>query len=480
VRYRILALAFALAVAVAPVAYAVSLQRRAASAASEAPIAAIVPRLPTGPVLAGLALVATLLLLGLARDVIRLRRVKRAAVPVTTALVRAARVRVARIGTSDRVATPTAVGYLHPAVILPHDFRDRVDDAEWDAVLAHECAHLARHDDWAKALQSAFSRAAWWLPGLWFLSAALDLERELASDEHAAGHAGPRRYAACLLRLATHRSADAAAVAFWGRRSHVAIRVERLVRPTSAAQPLARAAALGAFTAVAIASVAAAVLSVPGHAPQALAARRPHAAVAVPLARRRTVARRPASPHPPQTERDVSLAGAVVPAAADIPLPSAGTASSGAPPRAGGSAAHPSARGARRIAAAQPCASAPAHRGRGPGDERVASSSRATAAGAAPERAASSASAVSAAAVAAAAYGPTVAGIQGTARRSTSAAAVRASLPPPSRSVADDARAAATPTAGAPADAPAPVLPVGVEDRAGSSEEIGLPGPPTS
>ncbi len=116
-------------------------------------------RCATGPLLVLAAGVAALLLLSLLRDVVRLRRVKCGAVPVASALVRASRPRTARIATSDRVVTPTAVGYVHPAVILPRDFRERVDDAEWDAVLAHECAHLARRDDWAKALQSAFSRA---------------------------------------------------------------------------------------------------------------------------------------------------------------------------------------------------------------------------------------------------------------------------------------------------------------------------------
>ena len=146
-----------------------------------------------------------MLLLGLACDVVRLRRVKRDAVPLGSVAVRGA-----RIGLSATVTTPTAIGYLHPAVVLPDGFRARVDEREWDAVVAHECAHLARGDDWAKAIQSAILRIGWWIPGLWLLSRALDLERELASDERAAGETGPRRYAACLLRLATDR-ADAVA-----------------------------------------------------------------------------------------------------------------------------------------------------------------------------------------------------------------------------------------------------------------------------
>ncbi|HEV2641720.1 MAG TPA: M56 family metallopeptidase, partial [Candidatus Elarobacter sp.] len=215
------------------------------------------------------------MLLGLACDVVRLRRVKRSAVPLGSVPVRGA-----RIGLSRTVTSPTAIGYLHPAVVLPEGFRARVDDREWDAVVAHECAHLARGDDWAKAVQSAMLRAGWWMPGLWVLSRALDLERELASDERAACETGPRRYAACLLRLATDR-ADAVAPALWARRSHVAIRVERLVRPTAQRGPAVRAAALGAFTAAAFGIVAGAVLAVPGTGVRVAAVpQRAHAAVA--------------------------------------------------------------------------------------------------------------------------------------------------------------------------------------------------------
>jgi beta-lactamase regulating signal transducer with metallopeptidase domain len=217
--------------------------------------------------LAAVAAVACGLLLALVRDVVRLRRIKRRAKPLGILGVRGA-----RLGTSSKVATPTAIGYLHPSVVIPEGFGARVDGAEWAAVVAHECAHLSRRDDWAKAAQSAVLRACWWLPGLWILSRALDLERELASDERAATASGARRYAACLLRLATDRWTDAVALGLWNRRSHVAIRVERLLRPTPGAAPVVRALTLGAVTAVAFAVVAIAVLAVPGIAPRNAAA----------------------------------------------------------------------------------------------------------------------------------------------------------------------------------------------------------------
>ncbi len=303
-RYRLLGTAFGLVAAVAPLALAAALFRSAAVAPGQtagaagrfdalaAPLAAAVGL----PLVVAAVAVAALLLLALAGDVVRVLRIKR-----RSAMFGLAPVRGARLGASTAVATPTAIGYLHPAVIVPTGFEQRVDAGEWDAVLAHECAHLARGDDWAKALQSALLRAGWWLPGLWLLGRALDLERELASDERAARASGARRYAACLLRLATDRRDrwGGIAPALWGRRSHVAIRVERLLRPATGAGRIARAAALGAFSATALAAVLGALVAVPGTrssgpaAPAIAATRRP---AARPLAARSS---HPAAPQSP-------------------------------------------------------------------------------------------------------------------------------------------------------------------------------------
>ena len=313
--------------AVGPLAFAAARLRAATRAGGNAGAAGVLSVTAAPAVLlAGLVAAALLFLLGL--DVVRLRRVKRGALPLGSVAVRHA-----RIGTSPTVSTPTAIGYLHPAVVLPEGFRDRVDAREWEAVLAHECAHLARRDDWAKAFQSALLRAGWWMPGLWMLSRALDLERELASDERAVGAGGARRYAACLLRLATAGGTDAVAPGLWGRRTHVAIRVERLLRPVSGGAPVVRTAALGAFTALALATVAAALVVVPGTGPRPLLAQaRPAPAHVVVIARanlRRATRSNPHA-HRPLPPRMISFV--VQPVAAEAAPSAVAAASAGATP----------------------------------------------------------------------------------------------------------------------------------------------------
>jgi Zn-dependent protease with chaperone function len=254
-RCMILGGAFGLAALTGPFAFAGALLRPAATGtlpggAGLEPFAA--------PLLGAMAALALALLIDLALDAARLRAIKNAARPIGSVAVRRA-----RIALSDVVGSPTAIGYLHPAIVLPSSFRRRVDEAEWQAVIAHEAAHLARGDDWAKAVQSAVLRLGWWLPGLWILARALDLEREAASDERAVRAAGARRYAACLLRLATSDAPADLAPAFGGRRAQIAIRVERLLRPGPAPSPIVRAAALGIATAVTLAVLATAIAAVP-------------------------------------------------------------------------------------------------------------------------------------------------------------------------------------------------------------------------
>jgi beta-lactamase regulating signal transducer with metallopeptidase domain len=288
-RGRVLAVFFALCAAVGPLAWLAAQVRPPAPARAGGlhPVAETLL-----PVLGAGALIALVLLLELALDVVRLRRIKLRAVQVG-----ATGVRGAIIGVSSRVGTPTAIGYVHPAIVVPDGFRRRVDETEWKAVLQHECAHLRRYDDWTKAIQSVVQRVGWWLPGLWILGRALDLERELASDEDAAAATGARRYAACLLRLATTPAVDSAALALWGRRTHVAIRVERLLRPAAGWGLLGRgfgaaAAATATLAVLALASVAvpSSRTAVPPPAPARVAWRVPLAPSRHPTHRRpRTV-----------------------------------------------------------------------------------------------------------------------------------------------------------------------------------------------
>jgi beta-lactamase regulating signal transducer with metallopeptidase domain len=259
-RYPVLAAGFALTAVSGPVALGIAAVRPAAGAVM--PLGAALAHAISVPLLLIIGALGSALLANLLIDLTRLASVKRFARTIGSV-----RVRGARIAVSPDMYSPAAVGFRHPAILLPDDFRGRVDDTEWNAVIAHESAHLARGDDWAKAVQSVVLCAGWWLPGLWILGRALDLEREVASDECAAATAGPRRYAACLVRLASDAAPGLPAPAFRGVRSQLGMRVERLLGPATIISPLERTARVGLATAATLAVLASACAAVPAFGP---------------------------------------------------------------------------------------------------------------------------------------------------------------------------------------------------------------------
>jgi hypothetical protein len=97
---------------------------------------------------------------------------------------------------------PVAIGFQHPAVILPEALLADLTSAELDHVLLHELAHIARRDDWTNLL----ARIAWAALALhpvaaWVLR-QIDRERELACDDWVVAATGAARpYAASLARL---------------------------------------------------------------------------------------------------------------------------------------------------------------------------------------------------------------------------------------------------------------------------------------
>ena len=110
--------------------------------------------------------------------------------------------RPVRLLISTAVPMPVAVGFHHPAVVLPEALLADLTAAELDHVLLHELAHIARRDDWT----NLFARLAWAVLALhpvaaWALR-QIDRERELACDDWVVSATGAARpYAASLARL---------------------------------------------------------------------------------------------------------------------------------------------------------------------------------------------------------------------------------------------------------------------------------------
>lgn len=265
-RYAILAVAF-LAAAGEPFAAVVLSAGHAPHANLALPLErALAVRGPLDVIFAIVGAITIVLLGDVAFALYRLLLVKRGA-RVDRSFARGAR--RAPVAYSEDVESATAIGYRSPCVVLPSGIESLVDPSELRAIIAHENAHLARYDDWAKALQAIVVRLLWFAPALWILARRLDLERELASDERVAATLDPRAYAACLLRLAVDVPGRHVAPAAWRGRAQIAIRVEELLRPARRLGGGGVAVRIAALTAAIVTGAFGAGALVPADAPVA-------------------------------------------------------------------------------------------------------------------------------------------------------------------------------------------------------------------
>ena len=79
----------------------------------------------------------------------------------------------------DTISSPFILGLVKPKIYLPSD----LPQEQWDAILSHERAHLARRDHWWKPLGFALLTVFWFHPLLWVAYVLLCRDVELACDE---------------------------------------------------------------------------------------------------------------------------------------------------------------------------------------------------------------------------------------------------------------------------------------------------------
>jgi TonB family protein len=145
-------------------------------------------------------------------------------------LVKAAREVEEGVSESDWIAVPVTIG---SRIVLPADWRTWSAEKR-AAVLAHETAHVQRHD-WAISAMAALNRAIFWFhPAAWWLERTLASLAEQACDDVAVAKVGSREaYAAALVEIAAAVKAGAGRVVWeamaMARSGAVRTRVERIL-----------------------------------------------------------------------------------------------------------------------------------------------------------------------------------------------------------------------------------------------------------
>jgi bla regulator protein blaR1 len=84
---------------------------------------------------------------------------------------------------SDTRLEPGVFGIVRPVLLWPRSIGERLDARQIEAIIAHEIAHVQRHDNLAAAVHMCVQALFWFHPFVWWLGAKLVDERERACDE---------------------------------------------------------------------------------------------------------------------------------------------------------------------------------------------------------------------------------------------------------------------------------------------------------
>jgi BlaR1 peptidase M56 len=127
-----------------------------------------------------------------------------------------------------------AVELLFPAALL-----DDLTDEERDALLAHELAHVRRHDHWVRFLELGAVAAFWWHPVAWWARSRLRHAEERSCDAWVVriDRDRPRSYAKALLKtvsfLSGHQPRIPALASGVGEVQQLEERLTMILRPDS-------------------------------------------------------------------------------------------------------------------------------------------------------------------------------------------------------------------------------------------------------
>jgi beta-lactamase regulating signal transducer with metallopeptidase domain len=108
---------------------------------------------------------------------------------------------------STLVEVPTVIGFIKPVVLLPASALSGLSAGQLEAILAHELAHIRRHDYLVNLLQTLVETLLFYHPAVWWLSRRIRAEREHCCDDLAVSLCGdPIAYANALTDLEALRS----------------------------------------------------------------------------------------------------------------------------------------------------------------------------------------------------------------------------------------------------------------------------------
>lgn len=110
--------------------------------------------------------------------------------------------RVIRVYVSEAAEVPAVIGWIRPVILLPVSALTGLTPEQIEFLLAHELAHVRRHDYLVNLFQTGVETILFYHPGVWWVSRQIRAEREHCCDDLAVLACGdPVEYAKTLAKL---------------------------------------------------------------------------------------------------------------------------------------------------------------------------------------------------------------------------------------------------------------------------------------
>lgn len=171
-----------------------------------------------------------------------------------TRLARRLRIsRAVQLCESALAEAPAVIGWMKPIVLLPASALSGLTAEQLEALLAHELAHIRRHDYLINLFQTCVETLLFYHPAVWWIGKRIRAERENCCDDLAVQICGDAlSYARALTQMEQIRS-EAPRLAMAANRGPLLERIQRLIaRPQPVRSGSAVWIAIGAITLIVV------------------------------------------------------------------------------------------------------------------------------------------------------------------------------------------------------------------------------------
>jgi beta-lactamase regulating signal transducer with metallopeptidase domain len=186
------------------------------------------------------AIGAMLLLARLVGGCVGVARARREAAPISNWVIRSRLIalslrmgipRTVQLLESAYVTGPAVIGVLKPAVIFPIAALTGLWPIQVEAILAHELAHIRRHDYLVNLVQSVVETLLFYHPAVWWVSTRVRQEREHCCDDMAVRACGNNVFYATALADLDDLRMPAMELAVAATGAALLPRIRRLIMP---------------------------------------------------------------------------------------------------------------------------------------------------------------------------------------------------------------------------------------------------------